>query len=152
VLRVSEELLRVSVLDDAALILLVRGCSQLQELELVQVEVGDPLLKVIATHGRQLQRLRLEQTYVGDTGVAALTRSCTRLTELRIAGCSPHCWMLPAELMFPGEMDAALPAAAAAAVGAAVCAASILPCTTTLLVSHPWAPDSHSPNRCADTP
>jgi hypothetical protein len=40
VLRVSEELLRVSVLDDAALILLVRGCSQLQELELVQVGGG----------------------------------------------------------------------------------------------------------------
>jgi hypothetical protein len=69
----------------------------------VQVEIGDPLLKVIATHGRQLQRLRLEQTYVGDVGVAALARACTRLTELRIAGCSPHCWMLPAELMFPGE-------------------------------------------------
>ena len=38
VVRVSEELLRVSVLDDAALILLVRGCPLLQELELVQVK------------------------------------------------------------------------------------------------------------------
>ena len=47
--------------------------------------------------------LRLEQTYAGDEGVEKVVRSCRQLRELRVAGCSPHCWMLPTELMFPGE-------------------------------------------------
>ncbi len=44
----------------------------------------------------------MEQTYAGDAGVALVARRCRRLRELRVAGCSPHCWMLPAELMFEG--------------------------------------------------
>jgi hypothetical protein len=67
------------------------------------MEVGDGLLQVLARHCSDLRSLRLEQTYVGDEGVGALVKGCRQLQELRVAGCSPHCWMLPAELMFPGE-------------------------------------------------
>ncbi len=40
VLRVSEELLRVSVLDDASLAVVARGCPRLRQVDLVQVCVG----------------------------------------------------------------------------------------------------------------
>lgn len=50
-----------------------------------------------------LECLRLEQTYVADAGINLLMKGCPNLRELRVAGCSPHCWMLSAEFMFPGR-------------------------------------------------
>eukprot|EP00878_Enallax_costatus_P020469 GHUV01021643.1.p1 GENE.GHUV01021643.1~~GHUV01021643.1.p1 ORF type:complete len:610 (+),score=106.89 GHUV01021643.1:124-1953(+) len=102
VLRLSEELVAGSVLDDSCLTLVARGCNKLQELELVQIEVSDAFLTTLASHCTSLTSLRLEQTYVGDEGVHRVLAACPHLQNLRVAGCSPHTWMLPAEFMFPG--------------------------------------------------
>jgi hypothetical protein len=59
-------------------------------------------MAALATHCTQLTSLRLEQTYVGDDGVQKILSACPLLQELRVAGCSTHSWMLPAEYMFAG--------------------------------------------------
>ena len=59
-------------------------------------------MAALATHCTQLTSLRLEQTYVGDEGVQKILAACPHLQELRVAGCSTHSWMLPAEYMFAG--------------------------------------------------
>ncbi|WIA36892.1 hypothetical protein OEZ86_008140 [Tetradesmus obliquus] len=83
VLRLSEELVSRGVLDDACLAVIGRGCTALQALELVQVEVSDSLMSVLASHCSQLTSLRLEQTYVGDEGVQRILAGCPGLKELR---------------------------------------------------------------------
>eukprot|EP00879_Flechtneria_rotunda_P027195 GHRR01029075.1.p1 GENE.GHRR01029075.1~~GHRR01029075.1.p1 ORF type:complete len:541 (+),score=200.10 GHRR01029075.1:907-2529(+) len=102
VLHLSEEFMSGAVLDDASLSVIARSCLQLQELELVQIEVTDGFMTTLAQHCTQLTSLRLEQTYVGDEGVTKVLNSCPGLKELRVAGCSTHSWMLPAEYMFAG--------------------------------------------------
>jgi hypothetical protein len=69
---------------------------------LIQVEVTDVAIAALAAHCCQLTSLRLEQTYVGDEGVQKILAACPLLQELRVAGCSTHSWMLPAEYMFAG--------------------------------------------------
>lgn len=64
--------LQVAGLDDSCLAPVAAGCPLLQHLELVQLEVGDALLGLLAQHCRGLQVLRLEQTYASDAGVAAV--------------------------------------------------------------------------------
>jgi hypothetical protein len=59
-------------------------------------------MAALAAHCTQLTSLRLEQTYVGDEGVQKILEACPMLQELRVAGCSTHSWMLPAEYMFAG--------------------------------------------------
>jgi hypothetical protein len=59
-------------------------------------------MAALAAHCTQLTSLRLEQTYVGDEGVQKILAACPLLQELRVAGCSTHSWMLPAEYMFAG--------------------------------------------------
>jgi len=59
-------------------------------------------MAALAAHCTQLTSLRLEQTYVGDEGVHKVLTACPLLQELRVAGCSTHSWMLPAEYMFAG--------------------------------------------------
>jgi hypothetical protein len=83
------------------------------------VEVTDAAVADLATHCTQLTSLRLEQTYVGDAGVARVVAVCPHLRELRVAGCSTHSWMLPAEYMFAGlSVEGLRQVAAAAARGA----------------------------------
>jgi hypothetical protein len=78
-------------------------------------------MAVLAAHCTQLTSLRLEQTYVGDEGVQKLLAACPLLQELRVAGCSTHSWMLPAEYMFAGlSVSGLTKMAAAPGVGAAL--------------------------------
>jgi hypothetical protein len=86
-----------------------------------QVEVSDAAMAVLAAHCTQLTSLRLEQTYVGDEGVQKLLAAFPLLQELRVAGCSTHSWMLPAEYMFAGLSVSGLSKMAAApGIGAAL--------------------------------
>ncbi len=65
---------QVASLDDSCLAPVVAGCPELEQLELVQLEVGDALLALLAQHCSGLQVLRLEQTYASDAGVAAVVK------------------------------------------------------------------------------
>jgi hypothetical protein len=78
-----------------------------------QVEVTDAAVADLAMHCTQLTSLRLEQTYVGDQGVGKVLAACPNLRELRVAGCSTHSWMLPADYMFAGLSVAGLKKVAA---------------------------------------
>lgn len=85
--RLCEEALGASLIDDSCLAPLVTGCPGLRTVELHGVDVSDEALILMGGSCHQLECLILKNTWVTYRGIDAIVNGCQCLNSLVINGC-----------------------------------------------------------------